>query len=200
MMYKEDSSQFWENIYLDNDTGWDLNGVTPIFEYFSNQLTPAKTCIIGCGFGHDAIMFAHKGFEVTAVDFSESAVKNLSYKAAEENLKIQIIQSNIFSLSPKLDNVFDYVIEQTCFCAINPNRRNEYQKLVYNIIKPGGKLIGLWFPLDKTFKDGGPPWGITIKEVKSIFNQNWSIFHEEFCSLSIKPRQGREKLIIFEKI
>ena len=40
----------------------------------------------------------------------------------------------------------------------------------------------------------------TVKEVKSIFNKNWSVFRDEFPALSIKPRQRREKLIIFEKI
>ena len=48
-MYKEDRAQFWENIYLDNDAGWDLNGVTPIFEYFSNQLTPARLVSLDVG-------------------------------------------------------------------------------------------------------------------------------------------------------
>ena len=60
-------------------------------------------------------------------------------------------------------------------------------------------MIGLWFPLDKTLEDGGPPWGITINEVKSIFNNGWIIEREEFPETSIQPRKNREKLIIFEK-
>ena len=199
-MYKEDQVQFWENIYLADDAGWDLGGVTPVFKSIANELIPGKMCIVGCGSGHDAVMFAQKQFEVIGVDFAESAVKTLQEKSEEENVNVQILQYDIFSLTPKYNNVFDYVIEQTCFCAINPNRRQEYERLVCKILKPGGKLIGLWFPLDKTLKDGGPPWGTTVKEVKSVFNENWLVFRDEFSSLSIKPRQRREKLIIFEKI
>ena len=91
------------------------------------------------------------------------------------------------------------MIEQTCFCAIHPNRRKEYEKLVRSILKPGGKLVGLWFPLDKTQEEGGPPWGTTIDEVKSTFNSGWKIEKEEFPSQSVGPRKGREKLIIFKK-
>ena len=67
------------------------------------------------------------------------------------------------------------------------------------LLIPGGLLIGLWFPLDKTLQDGGPPWGTTISEVKTLFNLNWSIEKEEFPKSSIRPRKGREKLIIFRK-
>ena len=91
------------------------------------------------------------------------------------------------------------MIEQTCFCAIHPSRRLKYERLVFNILNVNGKLIGLWFPLDKNIKDGGPPYGTTIDEVKNIFNNGWSICQEEFPLDSIKPRKNREKLIVFEK-
>ena len=53
--------------------------------------------------------------------------------------------------------------------------------------------------MDKDIKDGGPPYGTTIDEVKTIFNEGWLIEQEEFPSESIKPRKNREKLIIFKK-
>ena len=80
-MYKEDQVQFWENIYLADDAGWDLGGVTPVFKSIANELIPGKMCIVGCGSGHDAVMFAQKQFEVIGVDFAESAVKTLEAKA-----------------------------------------------------------------------------------------------------------------------
>ena len=199
MVYKEDDTQFWEDIYLDDDAGWDLGSVTPVFDNIADQLNRGKVCIVGCGNGYDAVMFAQKGFEVTAVDFAPSALIKLEIMSNKENVNVQIIQSDIFVLTPEYDSVFDYVIEQTCFCAVNPQRRQDYERLVYKILKPGGKLIGLWFPLDKTLEDGGPPWGITINEVKSIFNNGWIIEREEFPETSIQPRKNREKLIIFEK-
>jgi len=53
--------------------------------------------------------------------------------------------------------------------------------------------------LDKLIEDGGPPWGTTIEEVKSIFKDGWKIEKEEFPDLSIGPRKRREKLIVFQK-
>tara|TARA_B100000809_G_scaffold66185_1_gene62886 strand:+ start:3853 stop:4452 length:600 start_codon:yes stop_codon:yes gene_type:complete len=198
-MHEVDHSQFWENIYLEDDAGWDLKGVTPVFDSISNELIPGKICIIGCGRGYDAIMFAQKGFDVTAVDFAPSAIDSVKSLAINSKVKVNIVKADIFSLKSESMNTYDFIIEQTCFCAIHPSRRKEYEILVKSILKPGGKLIGLWFPLDKKLDEGGPAWGTTIEEVKSIFQDGWKIKKEEFPALSIEPRKGREKLIIFKK-
>ena len=197
--YKENHPQFWEDIYLKDDAGWDLGESTPVFDKISDALPLGKICIIGCGRGYDAVMFAQKGFEVTAIDFAPSAISTLQSLASGAGVMINIVETDIFLLTSQFSCEFDYVIEQTCFCAINPNRREEYEQLVKTIIKPNGKLIGLWFPLDKPMDDGGPPWGTTISEVKSIFYDGWKIEKEEFPELSISPRKNREKLIIFKR-
>ena len=197
--YKENHPQFWEDIYLEDDAGWDLGESTPVFDKISDALPLGKICIIGCGRGYDAVMFAQKGFEVTAIDFAPSAISTLQSLASGAGVMINIVETDIFLLTSQFSCEFDYVIEQTCFCAINPSRREEYEQLVKTIIKPNGKLIGLWFPLDKPMDDGGPPWGTTISEVKSIFYDGWKIEKEEFPELSISPRKNREKLIIFKR-
>ncbi len=195
----EDLPQFWEDIYLADDAGWDLGGPTPIFRFIADDISAGKLCILGCGKGYDAVMFAERGFEVTAIDFAPSAVNAVEKLARKYDVKIKIIQNDIFSLTPEYLNTFEYVLEQTCFCAINPKRRKEYERLVYSILKVGGKLIGLWFPLDKSVKEGGPPFGMSISEVKHFFRKSWEIEREEFSDLSIEPRKNREKLIIFKK-
>jgi len=194
------SFQFWEDIYFADDAGWDLGGITPAIESIADTITPGKVCILGCGRGYDAVMFAKKGFDVTAVDFAPSAIKAVRNLAKKSDVVVQAIQDDIFSLTPEYSKTYDYVIEQTCFCAIDPNRRTEYERLVKLLLKSGGELIGLWFPLDKTMEDGGSPWGTTVDEVKSIFNNGWIIEDEGFLDLSIKTRKGREKMIIFRKV
>ncbi len=162
-------------------------------------MDPGIVCIVGCGRGYDAVMFAQKGFDVTAVDFAPSAIAAVQELANEADIPVNTVEVDIFSLKTVYANSFDYIIEQTCFCAINPKRRQEYESLIQKLLKPGGKLIGLWFPLDKILAEGGPPWGTTIKEVKSLFKNGWKVEREEFSDLSIEPRKGREKLIIFQK-
>lgn len=199
MKFQEDLSEFWDDLYVNGSAGWDLGGVTPVFEQLAGELKPGRLCILGCGRGYDAIMFAKKGFQVTAVDFSPEAVREVRNLAAGENISIDVLEADIFSLVPEFMDTFDYVVEQTCFCAINPARRAEYEALVRQLLIDGGQLVGLWFPLDKNIEDGGPPHGTGIDEVKALFSKGWSVLKEEYPALSIEPRKGREYLIIFQK-
>ena len=141
--FPEDRIQFWEDRYLQDAAGWDLGGPTPVFDSIADELNPGKLCIIGCGRGHDAVMFARKGFKVTAVDFSPSAIQSVKDLAAKSDVPIQTVHSDIFLLNSKFTNVFDYVVEQTCFCAINPAHRIKYETLVKRLLISGGLLIGL---------------------------------------------------------
>jgi len=194
------SPQGWDKLYIDNNTGWDLGEPTPVFTNIAKNIRPGNLCILGCGHGYDAIMFSQNGFNVTAVDFAPTPIKYINDKARELSLDIITIQENIFSLSPRLDNHFDYIIEQTCFCAIDPQKRKAYHDLVYNLLKPGGSIIGLWFPIGKSLSEGGPPFAVSEKEVKLLFNYKWDMKKEEFPNNSIESRLGREKLIIFKKL
>ena len=200
MKKKEDSVNFWENKYIHHNTGWDLNGPTPVFDNISKSMKNGKVCILGCGRGYDAVMFAERGFSVTAVDFAPSAVKALNNLANKKLENLTVLQQDIFDLDNKYFEYFDYIIEQTCFCAIHPKRRPDYTRLVTNIMKKNGYLIGLWLPLNKKIEEGGPPYGTTIEEVKTRFNRNWIVDREEFSEFSIPSRINNEKLIIFKKI
>ena len=198
--YKENIPQFWEDLYQTNYDKWDLKEATPIFKKLATELPLGRVCIIGCGRGYDAIEFAKKGFKVTAIDFAPSAISSLKNMANLMEVSLEIIRKNIFDLLPEYRNSFDYVLEQTCICAIHPSRRKEYETIVKGILKMGGHLVGLWFPLDKDLAEEGPPYGTSIEEVKSTFDPGWEIIKEEFSEYSIKPRKGREKLVVFKKI
>ena len=198
-MYKEDRSSFWENIYLDNDARWDLGGVTPVFDRISEEFNIGRVLFIGCGRGYDAIMFAKKGFDVTGVDFADTAINDLKNMCKESNTNIEALRQDFFNISTKYYGKYDYVIEQTCFCAINPKRRKEYERLVFQLLRPNGYLIGLWFPLDKPKSDGGPPYGVDIEEIENIFSERWYKEREEFPHDSILARKNREKLIVFKR-
>ena len=193
-------SNFWENRYKKEEIGWDLGAETPVFKALSDTLDTGKVCILGCGNGYDAILFSKKGFSVTAVDFAETPIHNLETNARSLSLSIETIKKDIFDLTPDYSSQFEYIIEQTCFCAIDPLKREQYSNLVYDLLKVGGKLIGLWMPLDKDIDEGGPPFGVKEDEIKMLFSNKWKITADYFPNQSIEARKGREKLIIFEKL
>jgi len=119
--------------------------------------------------------------------------------ADESCVQMNIVQLNIFDLPDHYENFFDIVIEYTCFCAISPERRFEYDRVVWQLLKPEGKLLGLFLPLDKNLEEGGPPWGVSIMELHKLFSLHWELESEEMPRESIDRRADREVLMVWRK-
>ena len=192
--------EYWENSYNAGEMAWDLGEPTPIFKNWIHlQKKPLSICILGAGNGWDALYFAEKGHEVTAVDFANSAITNMTDTAKKKNLKINIICEDIFNLEKLYDAKFDIVLEYTCYCAIDPNKRTNYIQMVNNLLKPSGKLVGILFPIDKELDDNGPPFGVDINATITMFSKYFTLVKKEIPTLSIERRRGREVFVIFKK-
>ncbi len=139
------TAEFWEACYETDNDGWDLGGPTPFFQRLASEIPKGKICVIGCGRGYDAVTFAEEGFDVTAIDFAEPAVLEARERARKDNVSLKVLRENIFDLPEVLHGKFDYVMEYTCFCAISPERRFEYDRVVWQLLKPDGQLLGLFF-------------------------------------------------------
>ena len=191
---------YWERSYQSGEMGWDLGKSTPIFDQWIKTCKESLSiCILGAGNGWDAINFAVMGHMVTAIDFAESAVKNMQIATEQNNLEIDIRHMDIFDLNQVYTNHFDIVLEYTCFCAIDPSRRRDYLQMVRHILKPKGELIGLLFPIDKQPSEGGPPYAVLLEPTVELISEYFTLIKREIPSLSVKPRIGREIFVIFRK-
>jgi hypothetical protein len=189
----------WQADYVRKTDGWDLGGPAPALRRLasSGRFRPGRMIVLGAGRGHDAREFARQGFGVIAVDFSEYAADEMK-RLAEASAQIEILQHDLFTLPQALDGLFDYVLEYTCFCAIDPGRRPEYADLVMRLLKPRGTYIDLAFPLDG--RAGGPPFAVSEAELLGLFHdRGFELRSREIPSDSIAPRRGAEELFIFQK-
>jgi hypothetical protein len=190
----------WDADYARQTAGWDLGAPTPVFKRIAGggRFPPGRMLVPGAGRGHDAREFARHGFQVTAVDFSEEAVREMQ-RLTDPAAPLEILQHDLFTLPHELDQSFDYILEYTCFCAIDPARRAEYADLVTRLLKPAGMYIDLAFPLDG--RSGGPPFAVTDAEVLDLFQtRGFELVSREKPADSVRPRRGAEELFIFQKV
>ena len=69
--------EFWEGRYQAGRTGWERGVPTPAFRRLlasDRAPVPGRVVVPGCGRGHDALLFAEAGHQVTGLDFAPSAI------------------------------------------------------------------------------------------------------------------------------
>ncbi|MEA5449167.1 methyltransferase domain-containing protein [Leptolyngbya sp. CCNP1308] len=182
----------WEQRYQAGTPRWDLGQPAPAFHALlaaGDALPPGRAIALGAGRGHDALFFAQQGFEVTAVDFAPSPIQSLREQSQAQQLSLNLLQKDIFDLTPELAGQFDYAIEHTCFCAIDPALRPAYVALVAELLVPDGELLAVFFTHQRS---GGPPFGTTPTEVRQLFESHFEILTLEPVTNSIPSRQGEE--------
>lgn len=198
-MIDSNSPDYWEKIYRELDGPWDLGGPTPVFEQLvlDGKFAPGEMMVLGAGKGHDARLFAHAGFTVTAVDFAETAVLFMHDHNLSNN-PVTPLQADIFMLGDEFNGRFDYVLEYTCFCAIDLSRRQEYADLVHRLLHPQGTYIALAFPIIE--KIGGPPFAVQPDELIQLFTERgFQLQSRTQPTNSTVHRQGIEELLIMTK-
>jgi methyl halide transferase len=187
--------QYWTKRYENSQTGWDIGyASTPIKDYV-NQLTNLSSTILipGAGNAYEAAYLYNKGFTNTyVVDISSYPLQRFIDRNPQFP-QDQLIKADFFTL----DGQYDLIIEQTFFCALHPSQRQEYALQMKQLLKPGGKLVGVLF--DDPLFDNHPPFGGNRETYLPFFTPHFKINVFERCYNSIPPRQDRELFINLEK-
>jgi methyl halide transferase len=188
----------WERRYQEGSDRWDLGCPAPPLDQLLNSdqaPLPGRMAGLGIGSGQDAMRFAAAGFDVVGFDFAPSAIARATANAQSRGLTIAFHQQNIFELAPEWHHGFDYVLEHTCFCAIDPALRSAYVQVVRQLLRPQGKLIALFFTHSR---EGGPPFGVTPQAIRDYFEPDFELLRFELAMDSVRDRQGEEHLAIFQ--
>jgi SAM-dependent methyltransferase len=189
---------FWENLYQQQEALWDLGQAAPPFVFFLESSVappPGSMAVLGCGRGHDAVFFAQKGFQVVGFDFAPSAIQGARETAKKAGVSLELVQQDLFELIPTYRHQFDYVLEHTCFCAIDPARRGEYVQVVRDLLQPGGQFIALFYTHGQP---GGPPYTTDSQEIRALFSPFFEIKTLEVPSNSVERRLGKELFSIMK--
>jgi hypothetical protein len=188
---------FWNQGYqAKSQPDWDLGGPHPALSDILNQLKLAKSriLVVGSGRAHDAAHLANLGHLVTACDYSEEAMARA--KELYSNItQLRFLQADVFNLPQNLFGQFDIVFEHTCYCAVDPSKRNDLAKIYRTLIHDQGHLLGI-FPLyDRT---DGPPFASSEWELRERFKKSFQFLYWTRSKVTTPKRLGQE-LILYAK-
>ena len=97
-----------------------------------------KVLELGCGDGQLAVMLAKKGFDVTGIDISPTAVE----WAKERTDKAQFIEGDVLYTGLESGS-FDIIIDSYCLHCIIGEDRKKMLSEVLRLLKPNGLFAGI---------------------------------------------------------
>ena len=181
----------WEELYRSGETPWEKGAAHPaLIEWLRANSLAGRGLVPGCGFGHDVRALAGAGAEVIGLDTAPFAIA--AARAFPRSGNESYVLGDLFDPSA-VQGQFDWVFEHTCFCAINPQRRREYGRRVTALIKPGGRLLAIFFP-NPDHDEEGPPFGCRVEELDALFSPSFKLVNEQDELPTYPGREGRELL------
>lgn len=197
----------WENQYLTEETPWDKGApAPPLLEWIEkNPNTLGGSILVpGCGSGHDVRSLASKtdSEHIVGLDISPTAVKQAM--SIEPVGGESYLVADLFNLPQEQREAYDWVWEHTCFCAIDPELRDQYVEAVHGALKPDGHLLAVFYlnPYDNEHPRGeGPPHGTSEEELRERFEQSgkFTILESYVPQKAYPGREGLELTVKMQR-
>ena len=101
----EEKYFFERNVFSSNNYEFTFEYDETIIHELLKNKTSGKVLDLGCGEGGNSLHLAEKGFDVTCVDISKTAIKELSKEAKKRKLKIKTVVADLesFEFEEKYD-------------------------------------------------------------------------------------------------
>ena len=182
---------YWDHLYQrDRGCAWDINAPQPALVQAVSEglLRPGGPILeIGCGTGDNSIMLAHRGFNVTAIDFCTPAIEvartRVAAAGAFSSGSVELHQLDLFELAAHEQltlGPFDTALDSAVLHALgNHQRQLKYLEAVKSLLRQRGALVTL------CFSDANPdPWvgpqRMSEQQLQALFSEEhgWEI---ELC-------------------
>lgn len=132
-----DVQQFWEDLYGEREQIWS-GKVNAALELRAADLPPGRALDLGCGEGGDALWLAGRGWSVTAVDISPTALARGRAEAARRGVSVDWQHADLAEELPA--GPYDLVSAQFLQSPVTLPREQVLRRAAEQVA-PGGLLL-----------------------------------------------------------
>ena len=164
----------------------------------SGKIRPCKTVDLGCGAGNYALYLAGRGFEVTGIDSSPTAIQIAQANARKQGAACRFIVADLLGDMHEVADTFDFAYDWEVLHHIFPEDRETYVKNVRKILNPGATYLSVCFSeTDPQFGGKGKfrktPVGTTLyfssePELRDLFSSHFAI--RELKTIEVSGKYG----------
>ena len=169
---KGDPTGWFEVLYKEGEQGnsvvpWADPGTNPgLIEFWkaNPQITAGqRALVIGCGLGDDAEQLAAWGFETTAFDISETAIRTARKRFPKSAVNYSV--ADLFKPPAEWERSSDFVFEANTVQALPVEVRARAIQKIAAFVRPGGKLLAIVRGREAHEPKGQLPWPLTRDEL-----------------------------------
>lgn len=192
--------EFWQRRYLDHDTPWDKGRPSPPLEdYLQTNQVAGRVLVPGCGAGHDARLLGESAphAEVVAIDIAPAACELAEKFANPTNVKY--LARDFLACDRDFSGAFDWLVEHTLFCAIEPGERAAYARAARHVLRPSGWFLAVFYRQPERDGEDGPPYGCSDSELAELFGDGFELAECWVPRRNYESRLGREEMRLFRR-
>lgn len=203
------NSKFWQQRWQEGRIGFHKSDVNPeLIKHFSTLALPigSRVLVPLCGKSVDMVWLAHAGYDVVGIELVESAVQaffieqNITptiteftsaadgstlkrYQGQLAGQTISLWVADIFVLSPTAIGGIAAVYDRAALIALPADVRPDYSKQIYKLSNNAPQLL-ITLNYDQSKKDG-PPFSISLEQLKQYYDANYEIIELESQSSTL---------------
>jgi SAM-dependent methyltransferase len=122
-----------------------------------------KALVIGCGYGDDAEELARRGFEVSAFDFSPTAIGRARERFPDRSVDYRV--ADLFDLPTEWRGRFDLVVEIRTVQSLPIAERRAGVAAIAATVAPGGRLWLFALGRERHVPGERRPWPVIPDEL-----------------------------------
>jgi SAM-dependent methyltransferase len=162
------------------------------------SVRPCRAIEFGCGLGNYTRYLSGRGFDVTGVDISPTAIGHATEQAKKKGLACTFIAADVLGDLKEVEGTFGFAYDWELLHHFFPGQRKKYVENVHRKLAPGGSYLSL------CFSEQDPQFGGTGKyrttrlgtvlyfssetELRDLFEPSFRI--EELKTVQVKGKPG----------
>ena len=133
-------------------TPWGDPRIPPELVALADRVERGRTLELGCGLGRFSSYLARRGFDATAIDFSEVAIGKARKRASSMARPPRFLVGDVTKLDA-LSGPYDLAVDVGCFHCLDADAHRLYAAEQARLLRPGASLL-VWA------MDDPPPSGV----------------------------------------
>ncbi|WP_130346085.1 class I SAM-dependent methyltransferase [Herbihabitans rhizosphaerae] len=155
-------------------TPWDIGEAQPVVVALAGSGAVREPVLdAGCGLGNNAILLAERGYQVTGVDGSPTALETARQRAAEHGVQVDFTHADVTSLDG-IEQRFNTVLDSALYHCLDGDQRTAYGAALHRVTLPGAQLHLFCFA--DSGNDGFQmPMAVSQDDLREHLGRHWDI-------------------------